>query len=62
MKIIKRGVLPQEKEYEVTCTRCTTIFSFLQKEAEVMHGFHEAAYLKILCPVCKHSCTTRFKD
>mgnify|MGYP000600165944 FL=1 len=58
MKIIKRGVLPQEKEYEVTCTRCTTIFSFLQKEAEVMHQDRAGAYLKILCPVCKHSCTT----
>lgn len=53
MKIIKAGVLPSEKEYELTCKKCECIFEFKEKEATQHSDPREGAYKTIDCPTCK---------
>lgn len=57
MKIIKQGSLPEEREYQISCRNCGTVFEFTRKEAELNIDQREGNYLKVDCPYCKSSCT-----
>lgn len=50
MNIIKAGKLPEEKQYQTTCDRCKTIFTFKQKEAEYVSDQRDGDFLKVKCP------------
>lgn len=58
MKIIKQGSLPEERDYQIGCRNCGTVFEFARKEAELVIDQREGNYLKVHCPHCKNSCTT----
>jgi RNase P subunit RPR2 len=50
-KIIKEGKLPKSKTHQVTCSNCTTLFEFEEREARtVSDGQHSV--LVISCPLC----------
>lgn len=50
MKIIKSGILPQEKEYECICKNCRCVFKFQKKEAEEYFDQRDGDYLVVKCP------------
>lgn len=52
MEIIKRGSIPGEREHEVTCYRCKTVFRFKEHEAQKHYDQRDGDYLSIDCPVC----------
>jgi len=62
MRIIKRGIPPEEREYQVTCHSCRTEFLFERKEATFHGDQRDGDYLEIKCPVCKKSVTTDVDD
>jgi hypothetical protein len=56
MKIIKRGTIPDEREWKFDCT-CGTVFECLQKEVTVRNDQREAgSYATYACPVCAREC------
>lgn len=59
MKIISRGVVPQDKVYQSVCAKCKTVFEFSQKEGRVANDRNENVVI-INCPVCKKSCSVRY--
>jgi RNase P subunit RPR2 len=54
MEILKRGVSPHEKKYEVTCERCKSELRFLAYEGTVTRDQRDGDYITIQCPVCAH--------
>jgi RNase P subunit RPR2 len=51
VEILRRGVVPSEKIYDVKCRACDSLLRF--KESEGMRSFHRnESYLSVLCPVC----------
>lgn len=54
MKIIKKGKLPEEREYMSTCRHCKTFFSFLKNEATYNYDQRDGDFLSIDCPLCKN--------
>lgn len=52
MRIIRRGELPEEKEYEYTCKNCSTYFVFYKKEVKKETTRNEHYYI-VRCPLCK---------
>lgn len=51
MKIIKKGVIPENIDVEKTCRNCGTVFSAKKKEFTYVSYPREYAYT-ISCPVC----------
>lgn len=62
MKIVKRGLLPNERTYVAQCTYCETEVEFIGAEA-VNHKAHRFAksWKMIGCPVCERTIKTEFK-
>lgn len=52
MKIIKRGVLPEEQVRQETCDACKTVFEFSMKEVTISDD-RSYNYYYINCPLCK---------
>lgn len=52
MKIIKRGVLPEDIIWQGKCCRCKTIAEEKQSELEVVHD-RDGSFAWHICPVCK---------
>lgn len=51
MKIIKKGIIPEDIEVEKTCKHCKTVFSAKKKEFTYVSYPRDSAYT-ICCPVC----------
>lgn len=49
MKIIKRGTLPEERVYRVTCSNCKSELEYTKEDVKL--DFREGDY--IVCPVCE---------
>lgn len=62
MKIIQRGVIPEEREYQAACTICKTIFEFKRTEATYNTDERDGDYLSICCPLCFSSCTKQVHE
>ena len=59
MKIIKKGIHPDNVEYEATCRYSGTVFSFSKKEARHHAGdYRSDAFLQIDCPICNKQVRT----
>jgi hypothetical protein len=58
LKIIKRGTIPADRAYRVTCRNCETEFEFLRSEAELVPDQRDGDYLTSDCPMCHEECTT----
>lgn len=52
MRIIKQGVIPQEKYYQTTCNNCKTEFEFGESEGIWVCGSREDSTLQVTCPFC----------
>lgn len=62
IKIIKRGVLPQEIEYSFECHHCSTEFTATQNDGEFISSRFIAELNRVVvkCPVCgERTSTTR---
>ena len=57
MKILEKGIPPEERKHTLTCHVCQTKFEFFEKEATVTYDQRDGNYLRIDCPVCKHTLT-----
>lgn len=55
VEIIRRGELPEEKQYQHTCTNCSTHFKFKRAEARLSPDQRDPGYF-IPCPLCKQNC------
>lgn len=53
MKIIKRGMLPEDRYYQGLCNHCTTVVEFKFSEAEPIYDQRDGNSLKVDCPVCE---------
>lgn len=57
MRIIKPGVLPENKEIKHSCQNCKCEFAFERREATVVvHDPRDGYYLKVKCPFCANAC------
>lgn len=63
MEILKQGYLPENEEYQLTCTRCGTVFKFFMREARAVDDARNGMFLSIRCPLtgCGNNCTTEIK-
>ena len=51
MKVISRGIPPQNQTYTATCRDCLSVLEFQKNEARVVDDRNETIYV-ITCPVC----------
>lgn len=61
MKIIKAGKPKAERIHRLTCTNCTCVFEFEEKEAHYNSDQRDGDYLSIGCPYCHHIQTSAVK-
>lgn len=54
MKVISRGILPEEQLYRTCCYNCKSILEYQKKEARIVTDRNEVSYV-LVCPVCSHS-------
>ena len=54
MKVISRGILPEEQLYRTSCSNCKSILEYQKKEAQIITDRNEVCYV-LVCPVCSHS-------
>jgi len=52
MEIVKRGTLPGEREFDVTCRTCQSEIKFRQSEGSVTNSQRDGSFVTIVCPVC----------
>lgn len=52
VEIITPGILPEDRKYTATCSRCACKFKFLRGDAELVHDQRDGDYLRIGCPTC----------
>lgn len=55
MKIIKKGIPPEKREYTGECSNCDTVFEFERGEARYTSDQRDGDFLQISCPVCSHT-------
>ena len=55
MQVVKKGQIPEEREFEATCHRCKSVLCFRQAEGKVTHDQREGSFVTVACPVCGHS-------
>lgn len=52
MKVISRGVPPQNQTYTTTCRDCHSVLEFQKNEARVESDRNDICYV-LTCPVCR---------
>jgi ribosomal protein S27E len=57
MKIIKPGIEPAERVFQVTCRDCECEFAFKRKEANMTTDRRDGDFLSINCPTCFRTVT-----
>lgn len=57
VKIIKRGLIPEERIHYVTCRHCRSELSFNEGEANRTSDQRDGDFFTIKCPVCGRSVT-----
>jgi len=56
-KIIKTGVIPEEREIRMTCNNCKTVFDAQRQEFEMILPRRAGAVkYEIACPLCNIAC------
>ena len=58
MRIIKKGKISEEKEYELQCKNCSTVFAFFRKEVDFHYDQRDGNFVSVSCPLCKKLITT----
>lgn len=54
MKVLKKGMLPEDRTYQTTCTRCDTIMEFKRHEGKLISNQFDSI-IEVTCPVCLHN-------
>ena len=52
MEILKRGSIPSERVYIVTCNHCKSELKFRQEEGDMTRDQRGGDYISVVCPVC----------
>lgn len=52
IKIIKRGLPPEERIIRATCQHCKSLLEFSLKDANVTHDQRDGSTAEVICPVC----------
>lgn len=52
MKIIKHGLLPEERVYRVTCIACKCVFDAEQSEGVYVSDQRDGDFVRFKCPTC----------
>ncbi len=52
MKVISRGILPEDEEYTASCSHCKSVLQFLKKEVRCENTQREGISAIFKCPVC----------
>ena len=57
MKVLSRGVIPKEKDIQMSCLRCDSEFEFKQSDPEVTIHYdqRDGNSMQFKCPVCSHN-------
>lgn len=55
MRIIKAGILPENKVITATCMYCKCVFEFSVKEAKHVSDQRDGDYYQIDCPTCSRT-------
>jgi RNase P subunit RPR2 len=54
MRIISRGIKPEDKLYRGTCKNCKTVFECNRSEGKYENDFREGGgFLRVTCPLCQ---------
>ena len=57
MEILKRGIPPKERTYDITCRNCASELRFVRDEATLVVDTRDGNYYQIACPVCQENIT-----
>jgi RNase P subunit RPR2 len=57
MRIIRRGVLPEEKIYRASCNHCKTEVEFTGAEGRLKYDQRDGNFYTVTCPVCNNLIT-----
>ena len=52
-KILRQGTLPEEKTYDLTCSKCSTLARFTGDEKKYAPGRYNESYWEFKCPYCQ---------
>lgn len=55
MQIIKRGIIPAERDWKGTCNYCKSIIEAKQAELKVENNQRDGSWGMAKCPVCGSS-------
>lgn len=62
MKIIYRGVDPEDRLIQAECINCKTRVEFTPPEAEYVSDQREGDFYRVACPVCGKPITKTTRD
>lgn len=51
MDIILKGTLPDQIKYQGRCNHCTTVFTFVAKEAKLTYDQRDGDFFEVACPL-----------
>ena len=60
MKIIERGIKPDDMTQQARCTRCRTLVEFQRSEARFVSDQRDGDAMVVKCPVCGHEIWTAY--
>ena len=52
VKVISKGIPPEEKPIRLICDHCKSELEFLMKEAKIHYDQRDGNFFSIECPVC----------
>jgi RNase P subunit RPR2 len=52
MKLVRRGVIPEEKIYRTTCNNCKSVYEYKAGEVKRVNDQRDGDYLTFPCEVC----------
>lgn len=52
MNIIKEGIKPKDRKYQLTCQTCATVFNIFEYEGTKSHDQREGDFISCKCPIC----------
>jgi hypothetical protein len=55
VEVIQRGHLPENDQFEATCSRCRSQLRFLRSDAKLTHDQRDGDFVTISYPVCSNS-------
>ena len=51
MKVVSRGILPENINYTATCRKCISVLEFKKSDARIVNDRNDMCYV-LKCPVC----------